>query len=136
MRWARQQSSRRSQLLVCTVSSETLARRCAVQPSHRALGQNSIALVCAYRTAYSAGALRAKARLGLRPRLVDGCQPGAILAAASADDLEIELLQPVDHRPHLAIADRPPVDVDHRRNLCAGAAKEDLIGDIKLGAVD
>jgi len=31
-------------------------RRCAVQRSHRGLGQNSIALVYAYRTAFGAGA--------------------------------------------------------------------------------
>src|SRR4029077_15561795 len=73
---------------------------------------------------------------GVRRRSVDGRQPVTVLGAASPHDLEIELLQPLDHWPHLAITDRPTVDIDHGRYLRAGAAKEDLIGDIELRAVD
>src|ERR1700686_3075142 len=69
-------------------------------------------------------------------RSVDGRQPGTVLGATSPHDLEIELLQPVDHRPHLAVTNWPPVDIDHRRDLRAGAAQEDLVGDVKLRPVD
>src|SRR2546423_3985668 len=71
-----------------------------------------------------------------RRRSVDGCEPGPVFAIPAAHDLEIQFLQPLDDRPDLAIADEPAVDVDHRRNLGAGAAEEDLVGNVELGAVD
>src|ERR1700704_4372640 len=73
---------------------------------------------------------------GPRRRAVDGRQPVTGLGAAAPHDFEIELLEPLDHRPHLAITDRPPVDIDHWRYLCARATKENLISDVELGTVD
>ena len=38
--------------------------------------------------------------------------------------------------PTLPVPDRPPIDLDHGRQLGAGAAQEDLVGHVQLGAVD
>ena len=54
----------------------------------------------------------------------------------SPNDVEVELLQLTDDRPHLAIADRASIDIDHGGYLGTRATEEDLIGDVELGAVD
>src|SRR2546426_5444794 len=69
-------------------------------------------------------------------RLVNRRQPVTVLAVASADDVEVELLQPGHHWADLAVADRTAIDIDHRRDLRPCAAEKDFVSDVELRAID
>src|SRR5205823_5762735 len=58
---------------------------------------------------------------------VDRSQPVAVALVAPAHDVEVDLLQPSHSRAGTPVSDDPAVDVDHRRNLGARAAEEDLV---------
>src|SRR5438067_9981087 len=69
-------------------------------------------------------------------RLIDRKRPGCVLRAVAADRPEVDALELAGELADLAVADRPAVDLDHRRDLCAGAAEEELVAGVQLGAVD
>jgi hypothetical protein len=54
----------------------------------------------------------------------------------AAHDIEVEILQLLPNWANFASANRSAVDFNDGGNLCSGAAQEDLIGDIKFGAVN
>src|SRR5439155_26653328 len=67
---------------------------------------------------------------------VDGRQPVHELLYLAVDRGEVEVLEGASDLAHLALTDGPAVDLRHRSDLDAGAAQEDLVGDVELGAVD
>src|SRR5213080_2919019 len=70
------------------------------------------------------------------PRLVNGDRPVLVLRQLAADGAEVDVLELLRELPHLAVADRPPVDLDDRRDLRARAAQKQLVARVELGAVD
>src|SRR5437899_9704924 len=85
----------------------------------------------------SVGTVGAWSRLiGASDTLVDRGQPVAILWPPAAHRLEVAILDGSRDRPDRAGAHRPVVDFDHRADLDAGAAQQDLVGHVQLGAVD
>src|SRR5439155_23263432 len=49
---------------------------------------------------------------------------------------DVRVANPLPDRPDVAAADRAAVDLDTRRDLCAGAAEEHLVRDVQLRPVD
>src|SRR4029077_8290180 len=69
-------------------------------------------------------------------RSVDRDCPVLVLRRLAADGAEVDALQLLREFPDLAVADRPPVDLDHRRDLRAGSAQQQLVACVELCAVD
>src|SRR5205823_5227821 len=68
--------------------------------------------------------------------LVDGKHPASVLANLAMHRVEIDARDLGGDGADLAFPDRAVIDARHGRDLSASPAKEDLVGDIKLGAVD
>src|SRR5579875_209126 len=67
---------------------------------------------------------------------IDGGAPlGAIFLAATAYYIEVKALDGLADGTDLASADGTVVDLDDGSDLRAGAAEEDLVGNIEFGAV-
>src|ERR1700692_4899361 len=66
----------------------------------------------------------------------DRGQPVRVAVVLSLADGEVEVLELAGQRPGRPRADGALIDLDDRRNLGAGPAEQDLIGDVKLTAVD
>src|SRR5260221_573467 len=71
-----------------------------------------------------------------RRALINRDRPVLVLGRVAADRAEVDALQLLCELAHLARANTAPVDLDHRRDLRAGAAQEQLIAGVQLGAVD
>src|SRR6266542_5475618 len=83
-----------------------------------------------------AATVAAALRSSASATLVDRRQPVPVLRQAPPDSIEVASLERAADRAHLARADLPMVDLDHRTDLDAGPAQEDLIRDVQLGPVD
>src|SRR5919106_4770641 len=81
----------------------------------------------------TAGAPMPIRRAGL---LVDGGEPVAVGGQAPTHRLEIRARQFASDRAGATGADGAAVDLDHRADLGAGAAQEDLVRGVELGSVD
>src|ERR1019366_3678143 len=66
----------------------------------------------------------------------DRGQPARIAVVLAFADAKVQLLQLGGDRAGGPGADGALIDLDHRRDLRAGAAEEHLIGDVQLAAVD
>src|SRR5688572_32321045 len=65
---------------------------------------------------------------------LDGRQPRAALPVFSGHDVEERFLDRLRHRPGLALADHPAVELTDRRHFGRGAGEERLVGDIDVVA--
>src|SRR5580693_968573 len=70
------------------------------------------------------------------PRSVDRYRPVLIFLRLASDCVEVDLLQLLGELTHLAVAHRPAVDLDDRRDLRAGSAKQQLVACVELRPVD
>src|SRR5690348_1073666 len=71
-----------------------------------------------------------------RVALVDRDRPVLVLRRLAPDGAEVDALQLLRELAHLAVANRAPVDLDHRRDLRSGPAQQQLVACVQLGAVD
>src|SRR5436309_740355 len=68
--------------------------------------------------------------------LVNGNGPVLVLRRLAAHGAEVDALQLLGEFAHAAVADGPSVHLDHRRDLRARAAQQELLARVELGAVD
>src|SRR5438067_12241747 len=68
--------------------------------------------------------------------LVNGNGPVLVLRRLAAHGAEVDALQLLGELADLAVADRPAVDLDHRRDLRPSPTKEQFVARVQLGAVD
>src|ERR1700738_3474230 len=71
-----------------------------------------------------------------RVGLVNGEGPVGILRIVAPDGAEVDALELARQLADAALADRPAIDLDDGRDLRAGAAHEQLVTGVELGAVD
>src|SRR3989442_15754691 len=77
---------------------------------------------------------RSKSGLGITSVfLVNRDRPVLVLGGVAADGAEVDVLELLREFPDLAVADRAPVDLDHRRDLRSGAAQQQLVTCVDLG---
>src|SRR5688572_30767986 len=104
------------------------------RPSHRnRSGSRLFEVVIVSPTGRAAGGADADPP---RRLLIDGSEPVTIRGNLPAYRVEVGPRHLTRDRAGPAVADLAPVDLDDRADLGAGAAQEDLVGDVQLGTVD
>src|SRR5690349_11043794 len=68
--------------------------------------------------------------------VVNRMTPLSILRNSAAHDIEVHLPQVSRDFPDFAGSDGPMIDARDRADLRAGTAKEHLVGEVKLSAID